>query len=109
MWRWALWCLPPWLGSPADCSLETIFRIDLRGANLSDAKLQGVDFRGADLRGAFVVGADLQNADLRGADLRGLPAGELMTSLAATAASKGRGFAIIVNSFLRNPTHLSTI
>ena len=44
---------------------------DLRGANLSDADLSDADLRGANLRGADLSDADLRGANLRGADLRG--------------------------------------
>ena len=42
----------------------------LRGADLSDANLRDADLRGADLSDANLRDADLRGADLRGADLR---------------------------------------
>jgi uncharacterized protein YjbI with pentapeptide repeats len=46
-------------------------RINLRGANLSDADLIEANLREADLRGADLWGANLREADLRGAKLWG--------------------------------------
>jgi uncharacterized protein YjbI with pentapeptide repeats len=43
--------------------------IDLRGADLRDARLRSAQLRGASLRGADLSGADMRNASLRGADL----------------------------------------
>ena len=42
---------------------------DLTEADLSDAVLTGVDLTGADLTGAVLTGADLTGTDLTGADL----------------------------------------
>lgn len=48
------------------------WRIDLRGAHLREAWLEGVNLRGADLRGADLKGAYLTKADLTKADLTGV-------------------------------------
>jgi uncharacterized protein YjbI with pentapeptide repeats len=45
---------------------------ELRGADLSGARLKGADLRGANLRGAYLIGADLRGADLSLADLIGV-------------------------------------
>ncbi len=42
---------------------------NLRGAILTEAELAGADLTGADLSGANLVGADLDGADLEGAEL----------------------------------------
>jgi hypothetical protein len=44
-------------------------RIDLSGANLSDANLRDADLSGANLRGANLSDANLSGADLSGANL----------------------------------------
>ena len=44
-------------------------RANLRGANLSGAKLYKANLRGADLSGANLIGAKLKNAKLDGATL----------------------------------------
>lgn len=61
--------------------IEHIWRTELLGADLSDARLKGADLtyallrfanlRGADLAGAKLVKVDLAKADLTGADLSG--------------------------------------
>lgn len=51
---------------------RTLFvRADLRGADMSLAKLNQADLRKADLREADLSGADLRDTDLRGANFRG--------------------------------------
>ncbi|QJU61146.1 pentapeptide repeat-containing protein [Spiroplasma citri] len=46
-------------------------RLDLCGANLRCAYLQGAELEGADLMGANLQGADLMGAYLQGAELEG--------------------------------------
>ena len=54
----------------ANLSWANLSWADLRGANLSWADLRGANLRGANLRGANLYGANLSWADLYGADLR---------------------------------------
>jgi uncharacterized protein YjbI with pentapeptide repeats len=59
-----------------DLSNARLDRINLRGANasdavLTDARLMRADLRGADLSNAYLDGADLTRAHLRGASLFG--------------------------------------
>jgi hypothetical protein len=46
-------------------------RVNLQGANLTDANLEGTHLAGANLRGANLAGANLRGANLAGANLRG--------------------------------------
>jgi uncharacterized protein YjbI with pentapeptide repeats len=46
-------------------------RIDLRGADLSEADLIGADLQGVDLQGADLIGANLRTASLNWANLSG--------------------------------------
>jgi hypothetical protein len=50
--------------------LRIMYKVDLRGANLSRANLSGANLVGANLSGANLWKADLRGADLVGADLR---------------------------------------
>ena len=54
----------------ANLSWANLSWADLYGANLSWADLRGANLRGANLRGANLYGANLSWADLYGADLR---------------------------------------
>ena len=54
----------------ADLREPSLYRANLRGANLYRVDLNGVSLRGADLREANLRGAILYRADLCGADLR---------------------------------------
>ncbi|WFG99701.1 pentapeptide repeat-containing protein [Spiroplasma citri] len=45
--------------------------LDLRGADLKDANLQGADLSYADLQGAYLQDTDLSFANLQDADLQG--------------------------------------
>jgi uncharacterized protein YjbI with pentapeptide repeats len=49
----------------------SVWRIDLRGAVLRQANLDGIHLEAADLRDAHLEGANLAHAYLQGADLRG--------------------------------------
>ncbi|MDP2703878.1 MAG: pentapeptide repeat-containing protein [bacterium] len=51
-------------------------KVNLKGANLEIAHLVGVDFRGANLQMAHFEGANLRRADLRGANLKGTDLGK---------------------------------
>ncbi|MFF4748874.1 pentapeptide repeat-containing protein [Streptomyces sp. NPDC002514] len=83
--------------------------IDLRGAYLKEAKLEGMNLTNADLRGtvlsganaekAMLSGADLERAVLTGADLTGadlshaeVPKADLRTAVLADAALKNASF-----------------
>ena len=52
-------------------SYSAFVKADLRGADLSEAKLEHTSWSGAELQGANLRGANLQYADLRGAVLAG--------------------------------------
>jgi len=54
----------------ADLSGAKLHKANLFGAILYKSKLIGADLREANLRGASLIEADLTNADLSGADLR---------------------------------------
>jgi hypothetical protein len=54
----------------ADLSAAKLHKANLFGAILYKSKLIGADLREANLRGASLIEADLTNADLSGADLR---------------------------------------
>ena len=45
-------------------------KVSFRGANLSNATMNGADLRGSDFSEAIVVEADFDNTELSGADLR---------------------------------------
>lgn len=47
------------------------FKVNLKGANLMDADLEGVNLAGTRLQGAYFHRANLKNADLGGANLQG--------------------------------------
>lgn len=49
------------------CTFARFINADLRGADFTDADLAKADFMGADLTGADVTGADLADADFTGA------------------------------------------
>ena len=55
----------------ADLQGANLWGVNLRGADLREADLQGANLRGADLREADLQGANLRGANLRGADLQG--------------------------------------
>ena len=57
--------------SKCDFSYCSMFRLNLRGADLTSSSLRGSFLKSADLTGADLTGADLTGADLTGANLTG--------------------------------------
>jgi uncharacterized protein YjbI with pentapeptide repeats len=60
------WVSNTWQESDQKAGIQ----LQLRGADLTGARLQGADLRSADLQGADLIAANLSGADLRQADLR---------------------------------------
>lgn len=63
-------CTPDLCGRPNTKDPEKGVRIDLTGANLTNANLIEIDLRDADLSGTHLINADLNGAFLRRANLR---------------------------------------
>ena len=60
---------PVSVGPNANLDEANLADVNLRGVDLSLAKLRGANLERADLRGANLAGADLSNASLRDANL----------------------------------------
>jgi uncharacterized protein YjbI with pentapeptide repeats len=60
-----------WGTAVGQLTIPDLSRVDLRGANLRHAKLEGIDLSDAELSGAILVRAMLDGANLNGANLEG--------------------------------------
>ena len=63
-----------WIGPPTSCYVDlsaSLKRVDLSGANLENANLEGVELQGANLQATNLSGTNLTHANLQGANLQG--------------------------------------